>query len=196
MNYRTLFRRRTLGDDLLDAAKGLVAGMAGGLAGTWAMSQTSALVRRVARSRAGRRGQPGEKVREAPPRPNPSHNGHGQQEDPSVLLAVRVSRKVFGHELSEKEKKIAGPAVHYGFGAAVGGLYGAVADGWPAAATGSGLPFGAALWAATDEVALPLLRLSKPPTKIPISQHASLLGLHLIYGLTTELVRRAVRRWL
>ncbi len=96
--------------------------------------------------------------------------------------------------MTKSEKKIAGTAVHYSLGTAVGGLYGAVAELAPEVTAGIGLPFGAAFWLVVDEGAVPLLGLSKGPTEYPISTHAYALASHFIYGLTAEVVRRAVRR--
>jgi putative membrane protein len=72
--------------------------------------------------------------------------------------------------------------------------YGALAELSPTVAAGAGVPFGAALWLAADELAVPALGLSKPLPEYPPSVHANALAAHLVYSLTTDLVRRAVRR--
>jgi putative membrane protein len=51
-----------------------------------------------------------------------------QDEDSTVKTASAISEGVFRHALTEDEKKVAGPAVHYAFGAGVGGVYGALAE--------------------------------------------------------------------
>ena len=48
-------------------------------------------------------------------------------------------------------------------------------------------------WTA-DEVAVPALGFGPPPLETPASTHASALASHAVYGLTTDLVRRALRR--
>jgi putative membrane protein len=96
--------------------------------------------------------------------------------------------------LTESEKKIGGTAVHYSLGTGVGGLYGAVAEVAPEITAGAGLPFGAAFWLVVDEGAVPMLGLSKGPTSFPLSTHAYALTSHFVYGLTAEIVRRAVRK--
>ena len=122
-------------------------------------------------------------------------NGNDEeQDDTTVKAASAISEGIFGHKLTNKEKKIAGPAVHYSLGTAVGGLYGAAAEVAPEVTTGTGLPFGAAFWLVVDETAVPVLRLSKPPTEYPASTHVYALASHLVYGLTAELVRRTLRR--
>ena len=115
------------------------------------------------------------------------------QDDATVKAAKAISEGVFGHRLKESEKKPAGAAVHYAFGTATGGLYGAAAEIAPEVTTGLGLPFGVAFWLVADEGAVPLLGLSKGPTEYPASTHAYALASHLVYGLTAEVTRRAVR---
>jgi hypothetical protein len=116
------------------------------------------------------------------------------QDDTTVRAASAVSEGLFDHRLTQSEKKIAGPAVHYSLGTGVGGLYGVAAEIAPKVTAGLGLPFGAAFWLVVDESAVPLLGLSKGPTAYPLSTHAYALSSHFVYGLTTEIVRRAVRK--
>jgi putative membrane protein len=123
-----------------------------------------------------------------------SEQNKENQDDATVKAAKAISAGIFGHELKEGEKESAGAAVHYAFGTATGGLYGAVAEVLPEVTLGAGLPFGAAFWLVADETAVPLLRLSKPPTEYPLSTHLYAFASHLVYGLTSELVRRAVRK--
>jgi hypothetical protein len=116
------------------------------------------------------------------------------QDDTTVRAASAVSEGLFDHKLTQSEKNIAGPAVHYILGTGVGGLYGVAAEMAPKATAGKGLPFGAVFWLVVDEGAVPLLRLSKGPMAYPLSSHAYALSSHLVYGLTAEVVRRAVRK--
>jgi uncharacterized membrane protein YagU involved in acid resistance len=116
-----------------------------------------------------------------------------EQDDATVKAARAISEGIFGHELKESEKEAAGAAVHYAFGTAVGGLYGAVAELSPEVTMGAGVPFGAAFWLVADETAVPLLGLAKGPTEYPVSTHIYALASHLVYGLTAEFVRRAMR---
>jgi hypothetical protein len=114
-------------------------------------------------------------------------------DDTTVKAASAVSEGVFGHRLTQSEKKIAGTVVHYLLGTGVGGLYGAAAELAPNVTTGGGLPFGAVFWLVVDEGAVPLLGLSKGPRAYPLSIHAYALSSHFVYGLTAEIARRAVR---
>ena len=187
--------RRKSGDPL----KGMIAGVAGGLVASWVMNQFQALLSRAPHgverphgAQSLQRGSPRHGVaRELQKR------GRDREEDTAaVRTAVVVSERIFGIELADRKKKkeIAGAVVHYAFGVVTGGAYGALAELKPATTTGAGLPFGVAVWLIADEIVVPALGLSKPPTKYPLSTHASSIASHLVYGLTTEIVRREVRR--
>jgi uncharacterized membrane protein YagU involved in acid resistance len=78
-------------------------------------------------------------------------------------------------------------------GATSGALYGAVAEVLPEVKVGAGLPFGVAVWLIADEGIVPAAGLSKSASEYPLSIHAYAFASHLVFGLTTEIVRRAVR---
>ena len=172
--------------------KGMVAGLAGGLVASWTMNQFQAAWTRIAEGAEKSHGAQSMQ---------PSEGSKGEQagdtkeeDDATVKTAKVISREVFGHELQKSEKEPAGAAVHYAFGTVTGGLYGALAEVTPQVTTAAGLPFGAGFWLLADEITVPLLGLSKGPTAYPVSTHAYALASHLVYGLTTELSRRALRR--
>jgi uncharacterized membrane protein YagU involved in acid resistance len=106
--------------------------------------------------------------------------------------ASAVSRRVFHHVLTGREKRVAGSAVHFAMGAVSGGLYGLIAERFPRAARDRGVSFGSALWLAGDELAVPALRFSKGPTQYPLNVHAQALGAHVVYAMTTDLLRRVI----
>jgi putative membrane protein len=171
--------------------KGMVAGLAGGLVASWTMNQFQAAWTRIAE---------GSEKSHGAQSMQPADGSHGdqsqdinEQDDATVKTAKVISREVFGHELQESEKETAGTAVHYAFGTATGGLYGALAELSPQVTSVAGLPFGAAFWLVADEITVPLLGLSKGPTEYPVSTHVYSFASHLVYGLTTEVSRRALR---
>lgn len=172
--------------------KGLVAGLAGGLVASWTMNQFQAAWTRIAEGMEKAHGaqslQPADGSRQE------QGQDTTEQDDATVETAKAISEKVFGHELQESEKKPAGAAVHYAFGTISGGLYGALAEVTPQVTTAAGVPFGATFWLLADEVAVPLLGLSKGPTEYPPSTHAYALASHLVYGVTAEMSRRALRQ--
>jgi hypothetical protein len=181
-----------------DPVKGMIAGAAGGLVASWVMNQFQALLSRmiygVERPHGAQSLQHG-LPRHGVARGLQERGRDSEADNAAVRTAVVVSERLFGLELAEREEKeIAGAVVHYAFGVATGGLYGAMADLKPATTAGAGLPFGVAVWLIADEIIVPALGLSEPPTKISLSTHAYSIASHLVYGLTTEVVRREVRR--
>lgn len=163
-----------------DIWKGLVAGLIGGLVASWTMNRFQDVWLKLSVNDPSTGAQ--------------SANGDGkEQDDTTVKAASAISENIFGHRLTKVEKKIAGPAVHYALGTSVGGLYGAFAEVAPEVTKGAGVPFGAAFLLVVDETAVPLLGLSKRPTKYPLSTHVYALTSHFVYGLTAELVRRNLR---
>jgi putative membrane protein len=107
--------------------------------------------------------------------------------------ADRIFQALRARHLTRDDKKEDGPVVHYAFGALMGAVYGASVEVNPAANALAGIPFGAVLFAAADEVALPALGLSDKPVAYPLSTHVYGLVSHAVYGVTTEAVRRIVR---
>jgi putative membrane protein len=157
--------------------KGLAAGLVGGLAATFVMTQFQTAVSKIGESSNGK----------------DKKQKKEEGENSTVKTAEAISETVFDHKLEKSEKQPAGNAVHYGFGTTMGALYGAAAEVAPVTSIGYGLPFGTALFIGADEIAVPALGLSEPPTEIPLSKHAYGLASHLVYGLTADLVRRGVR---
>src|SRR5437870_2750070 len=104
--------------------------------------------------------------------------------------------EIAGYSISHEQKKKAAPIVHYGFGAAVGALYGTLTELGPHGVRRhpvlSGMGFGSVLFAGADEVAVPSLGLSAAPGETPVSSHIYALASHLIYGATAGAVRRIV----
>jgi putative membrane protein len=182
--------------------KGLAAGLVGGLVASWTMNRFQDVWSNLARTLETRPGNQFQKVSpdyaqgdEEVPGTQGSELGEKQeaQDDTTVRAASAVSEGLFDHKLTPSEKKFAGTAVHYLLGTGVGGLYGAAAEIAPNATAGAGLPFGAVFWLVVDEGAVPLLGLSEGPMAYPLSTHAYALSSHFVYGLTAEVVRRAVR---
>ena len=175
-----------------DVLKGLVVGLASGLVASWTMNQFQAAWTRIAEGSEKSHGA--QSMQPAEGSNGDQGNDTAEQDDATVETAKVISRNVFGHELQESEKETAGAAVHYAFGTVTGGLYGALAEVSPQVTMGAGIPFGAAFWLIADEVTVPLLGLSKGPTEYPVSTHAYALASHLVYGVTAELSRRALRQ--
>lgn len=163
------------------AWKGLLAGVVGGVVASWTMDRFQYWW--LSFDRGDER-----KLQQAP-RDEPK-----AEEPATVKTASAISEGIFDHNLTNKEKEIAGPIVHYAVGMTAGAVYGLAAEYEPDVTTLAGIPFGAAFWLVVDEGALPLLGLAKSLTAYPISTHAYALTSHLVFGLTAEVVRSTVRR--
>jgi putative membrane protein len=184
--------RRIKGDELW---KGLASGLVGGLVGGWVMNQFQSWWSR--RTHGIVRPHGAQSLQHGSPQRGYGKLQRGDYEEERDNAAVRVanavSERLLHRKLNEHEKEIAGAASHYVMSIASGGIYGAMAELRPGTTIGAGLPFGAAIWLFADEVIVPALGLSKKPTEYPLSIHAYALASHLVYGLTTEMGRRAVR---
>src|SRR5205085_1298206 len=178
------------------AWKGLAAGAVGGLAAAWTMNQFQALWSKLAAGEERTHGA--QSMQQGSPQHGIGRELQAQgKDDPKdtapARLAQAISVEAFDHELTKSEKEVGGAALHYAMGVTSGAFYGAVAEVIPEVKVGAGLPFGLAIWVTADEGIVPALGLSKSPTEYPLSVHAYAFASHLVFGLTTELVRRAVR---
>lgn len=162
-------------------ARAVLAGALGGLAGTLAMNYAQRLWTRVVD------GMP-------PQSAGGKHDAREWQEreegqNSNELVAQAVATTIAGRRLTRDELTIAAPLVHYSFGAAIGAIYGSLIhanreDPWRRGST-----FGAAVWLMADEVAMPLLRLSRPTTERSPEKHLQSFVAHIVFGVVSEAVR-------
>jgi uncharacterized membrane protein YagU involved in acid resistance len=180
-----------------DVVKGLAAGIIGGLVASAVMNQfqklMSSKILGEVRSHGAQSLQSGA-PRHGAGRMLEEHGKERPEDDAAERLANTIAVGVFDHELTEHEKDVAGTVFHYAYGTSMGAVYGAAAEILPQTTAGRGLPYGALIWVGADEGIVPLLGLSKPAAEYPLSIHASALVSHLVYGLTVEIVRNAVRK--
>ncbi|HEX8145536.1 MAG TPA: DUF1440 domain-containing protein [Pyrinomonadaceae bacterium] len=182
-----------------DILKGLAAGLLGGLVASWTMNRFQAMWSReevgVEKPHGAQGIKPYVEGKEQGEAQSKASEASGKkQDDPAEKVAGAVSESVLDRPLRESEKEPAGEIVHYVFGIASGGFYGALAEIAPFITAGAGLPFGTVFWLTADEIVVPALGLSEEPTEYPASTHAYSLCSHLVYALTAEAVRRTVRR--
>lgn len=179
-----------------DILKGLVAGVVGGLVASVVMNQFQAAWQKLAEgetrahgAQSMQQGQPKRgvgRILQEKGKDNP-------HDDATERLSNYISEEVFDHDLTEREKEIAGTAFHYAYGLTSGAAYGVAAELLPEITVGSGLPFGAFIWVMADEGVVPLLGLSKSSAELSFSKLAYGFSSHLVYGLTAEIVRRSLR---
>lgn len=179
-----------------DVLKGLAAGVIGGLVASVVMNQFQALLGKLAFG--VERSHGAQSVQQGSPDggyglASHARKGDDESDDATMRLADTISKNVFDQKLTKSEKDTAGTALHYAYGISMGALYGAAAELAPIVTVGGGLAYGASIWVVADEGVVPALGLSKPADEYPLSVHAYALASHFVYGLTTEVVRRAVR---
>jgi hypothetical protein len=163
-------------------ARGAIRGAIGGLAGTLAMNYaqrlwTLAMAGRPPVSAAGK------------------HDARDWQErvehqNSNELAAQAAASVALERPLTRRELAVAAPLIHFSFGAAVGAVYGVYAESKRRRRSGAGL--GITLWLAADELAMPLLGLSRSTLRRPVEMHAQALVAHLVYGVVAERMRRTV----
>ncbi len=170
---------------------GACAGALAGVAGALAMNQFQRLAVRagggreaddatIGLPRTGRGPQPAQAVANA-------------SVDATAMVANAALRSV-GYELTNpRARQVAGEFVHLAFGAINGALYGLAAELDGRVTAAAGVPFGASVWAVADEGVVPALGLSRGPRELTPGLLAYGLLSHCVYGVTTELVRRALR---
>jgi putative membrane protein len=119
--------------------------------------------------------------------PQPKHDPASQQLDSKPLMTKTQEALAKARESD---------ALRWGLGAAAGATYGALAEYYPEATSRHGASFGLALEAIGHEGAIPVLGLAAKAETQSARQQGSEITSYLVYGVTTELVRRLVRRWL
>jgi putative membrane protein len=164
--------------------RGVLAGMAGGLVASWVMNEFMA--------------GPGQKLQQAIQNDDQNERQAIQGDEPAEDATMKAADAIVnvatgGDHLSWEGKQRGGPVVHYAFGTLMGGIYGGLAEYCPPVRASFGTAFGSALFTGADLIAVPLLNLGPVPTEQPKSALASPFAAHVVYGITTELVRRLVR---
>ncbi|MFC5864594.1 hypothetical protein ACFPT7_19960 [Acidicapsa dinghuensis] len=169
-------------------ARGVMAGMIGGLVASWVMNEFMA--------------GPGKKLKAAIQSDEQNWcdevdeveaQEHPREDATMKAADAIVNTATGGRHLSWEGKQKGGPVVHYAFGALMGGVYGGLTECNLAVSAGFGTIFGAALFGGADMVAVPALELAPRDSARISPALVPPLAAHIVYGATTELVRRIVR---
>lgn len=169
-------------------ARGTMAGIIGGLVASWVMDEFIA--------------GPGKKLKAAVQSDEQNWcdeideieaQEHPKEDATMKAADAIVNTATGGRHLSWEGKQKAGPVVHYAFGALMGGVYGGLTECNSAVAAGFGTIFGAALFGGADMVAVPALKLAPAESARISPALIPPFTAHIVYGATTELVRRIVR---
>ncbi len=124
-----------------DVLKGLIAGLAGGLAAAFVMNQFQAALSKLITGEE--RGHGAQSMQQGAPQHGVGRalqaRGHDDEDDDAAeRVAAAVAEGVFDHKLTGREKETAGTVVHYAFGVTTGALYGATVELLPGSERGRG----------------------------------------------------------
>jgi putative membrane protein len=171
-------------------AKGIIAGLLGGVAASAAMLA----FQRLWSTAADRTGRP--HLKPGPMFDRLPHDQHQRPDDRRPNSSEAAARKLARHSgvyLGPRTERLAGVAGHFAYGAAMGTLYGVLAESNPRRVQiVGGIGFGLAVFL-FDQFLLPAAGLAERPDRTPASTQLFGAANHVIYGAATELVRSAIR---
>lgn len=172
------------GDYMNSTMRTACAGAVAGLAGTFAMNVAQRLWSLAA----------GDRPPESAAGPHDARDWQEREEAKnSNELAAQALASVVGIRLTDRQLAAVAPVVHFSFGAAVGAVYSIYVDRRRGDAP-SGLELGGGLWLTADEIAMPVLGLSRSTLQRSPEKHLQSLAAHFVYGVVTEQVRRVAVR--
>ena len=145
-------------------SRGLIAGILGGLAGTAVKSIVEQFL-------------PVRKV---------------EQRSAQIKIVDELSTKILGSPISSNNEALVEQLVGFPFGASLGAAYGYGKKDKDEFKLTDGAILGATTWFSTHETSLSLLGFESKPVDIPIKMQANELFAHVLFGITTELVRSFV----
>lgn len=144
-----------------NTARGIIAGVLGGLAGTFIKSTAERFL----------------EVR------------HIDEEEAQLTVIDDLSEKITGNSLEGAGEDIAEHFAEIPLGVSVGAAYGYGKKDDEDINLFDGVILGATTWASTHETSLPLAGEEKSPSEVPIQTQLQELFAHVLFGVTTEIVR-------
>jgi putative membrane protein len=171
--------------------KGLIAGAAGGLVASWAMEQFQQRFSHVAGDGADRDQRASGLPQAWDARSQDQVSG--QSSSATERAAAAGAQAIGADPLGAGRGAAAAQSLHYAFGTGVGAVYGALAEADPRVTLLGGILFGLGVWAAADEISTAVSGLAPAPTERPPLAHAYSVLSHVVYGVTTEGIRRGGR---
>ncbi len=119
-------------------------------------------------------------------------SGGGDSEPATEKAANAVATGITGHAIPDANKPLAGQAIHYAVGIALGAAYGIAAEFRPSVTSGYGMGFGLGTATVLDEAAVPAMGLGSAPWDAGIASNLYSYASHLVFGGVSEIVRRQV----
>src|SRR5689334_2981269 len=103
---------------MANVLRGMAAGMLAGLAASWVMNEFQKMHAQTQPEDQGE--TPG--GHDQPQERKENHAGSEEEDDANVKTAQAIAQRVIHRKLTDREKQIAGPAVHYAYGSLVGAM--------------------------------------------------------------------------
>lgn len=114
---------------------------------------------------------------------------------PPRRITMRVAKKLgVKHHLDEEHRTGLTMLAHFGYGAAVGALFGLIAPREPSRAIPAGVGYGLLVWAGSYLGLLPSMDLHRPATREPAERNGLMIAAHVIWGAAIGAVAPILRR--
>jgi hypothetical protein len=120
--------------------------------------------------------------------------GHGSRAVPPVQITERVVRRSpLPNELVESYRAETSLGAHFGYGAALGGLY-SIFEQSGRHALAKGIGYGLVVWATNYAGFLPMLRLQPKPENQPKGRNVAMIAAHVVWGAVLGLTVRELQK--
>ena len=117
-------------------------------------------------------------------------------ENRSAQLKIidNLSTKITGTPISVQNEELAEQLVNFPVGASVGAAYGYGKKNKDELNIAEGIIMGTSTWISTHQTSLPFMGLKEKPTDVPVKLQVNEFIAHVLFGITTELVRNKVNQ--
>src|SRR5688572_12520800 len=114
---------------------------------------------------------------------------------PPERVTANAARAMGAEEVAaERERRVwATLPMHFGYGAAMGAIYGAVAERVPGPAVVKGVGYGLVVWAGSYLGLLPAVGLHRPATREPAGRNGMMIGAHVVFGAVLGLLAEGAK---
>ena len=114
---------------------------------------------------------------------------------PPRRITIRAAKKTGAKKnLDEPQRTALTLLAHFGYGAAVGGLFGLIAPRDVSRSIPAGIAYGLLVWAGSYLGLLPALGLHRPATREPEHRNALMIAAHVVWGAAAGALAPVFRR--
>jgi hypothetical protein len=114
---------------------------------------------------------------------------------PPRRITMAVAKKLGAKKYLDEEHRTGLTLLaHFGYGAAVGGLFGLVAPQQLSKSIPAGIGYGLLVWAGSYLGLLPALDLHRPATREPDKRNGLMIAAHVVWGAAAGALVPALRR--